>query len=141
MEEKKTEQIFRKKSIERISSPEKLDDFLKVSTPSLWLVMGAVVSLLIGFLVWASVEELETKINTVANIEKSKVQITLTGNDAEKIKEGMKVLIGTQETTIDYIQYDDLGRAIAICSLNIPDGNYKAEVIVERIHPISFLFR
>ena len=63
-----SEQLFRKKSIERISTPEKLDDYLKISTPSLWLVMFAVISLLVGILIWSSVAKLETKINAVASI-------------------------------------------------------------------------
>lgn len=136
-----SEQLFRKKSIDRISSPEKLDEYLKVSTPHLWLVTLAVLVLLVGVLVWASVDTLETKINTVASIQDQTVEIVLTGSDAEKVKAGMTVRIGTSEAIIEQVKYDEFDRAIAIGSTDIEDGNYKAEIVVESIHPIRFLFR
>ena len=136
-----SEQLFRKKSIDKISSPEKLDDYLKISTPSLWLVMFAVISLLVGILVWSSVAKLETKINAVASINNKTGEIILTGSDADKVKSEMKVYVGNIESNVEYVQYDDLGRAIAFCDVDLPDGNYKVEIITETIHPISFLFR
>lgn len=136
-----SEQIFRKKSLERISSPEQLDDYLKVSTPSLWLVLVAVVSILVGILVWASVSNLETTISAVGEINNQKVEIVLTGSDVDRIDAGMEVRIGTYTTTIEQVEFDDLGRAIAICNADITDGNYRVEIVTESIHPITFLFR
>ena len=135
------EQIFRKKSLDRISSPEQLDDYLKVSTPNLWLVLCAVIVLLFGILTWASVDYLETSISAVGTIENKEAEIVLTGNDAERIQSGMQVRVGTYDTVIDFIQYDELGRAIAICAADVPNGSYKVEIVLERIHPISFLFK
>ena len=136
-----SETIFREKSLDRISSPEQLDDYLKVSTPNLWIVLGAVIALLVGIIVWANVDYLETTINAAATGEEGVVEIVLTGNDAETIKEGMKVRINSFETDVEFIQYDDLGRAIALCFADIPDGNYRVEIVTERIHPIKFLFK
>ena len=45
--------IFREKSLERVSSPEQLDDFVRVITPSFWLVLLAVVILLMGVAAWS----------------------------------------------------------------------------------------
>lgn len=134
-------QLFREKSLERISSPEELNDYLRVSTPNLWLTLVAVIVLLVGLLVWASVGKLETTIDAVAEIENNYVEVTLTGSDAEKIDEGMTIRIGNFETNIDVIRYDDLGRAVAVGNADIPDGNYKAEIVIENIHPIQFLFK
>lgn len=33
--------IFRKKSLDRISSPEALDDYLHVTTPAVWMILAA----------------------------------------------------------------------------------------------------
>lgn len=38
--------LFRKKSIERVSSPEQLNDYVKVSSPGVWAVLAAVLILL-----------------------------------------------------------------------------------------------
>jgi len=55
-EKKQTEnenRIFRKKSLERISGPEELNDYIRVTTPSVWLVLAALVILLAGMLAWS----------------------------------------------------------------------------------------
>ena len=45
--------IFREKSLERMSSPEQLDDYIRVTTPSVWMGLLAVVILLAGILAWS----------------------------------------------------------------------------------------
>lgn len=45
--------IFREKSIERVSSPEALNDYIRVTTPSVWIVLAATVLLLLGMLAWS----------------------------------------------------------------------------------------
>ncbi|HAG04352.1 MAG TPA: hypothetical protein DCG28_02825 [Lachnospiraceae bacterium] len=55
------EEIFRKKSIEKISSPEKLDDYIKVARPSAWLLLAAIIVLMIGALVWALNDYMDVK--------------------------------------------------------------------------------
>ena len=47
------EGIFRKKSLERVSSPEQLDDYIHVTTPSVWIVLIATVFILMGMLAWS----------------------------------------------------------------------------------------
>ena len=45
--------IFRQKSLKRISSPEQLNDYIRVTRPSVWLVLAAVILLLAGIIVWS----------------------------------------------------------------------------------------
>ena len=52
-------QLFRKKSMERISSPEELHDYMRVTSPRLWMILAAIVALLAGFIVYASTATLE----------------------------------------------------------------------------------
>ncbi len=44
--------LFRKKSIDRVSSPEKLDDYIRVTTPSVWIALAAMILLLVGAFIW-----------------------------------------------------------------------------------------
>ena len=44
--------LFREKSIERVSSPEELNDYIRVTSPSVWLVLLGTVVLLVGMLAW-----------------------------------------------------------------------------------------
>ncbi len=48
-----SDSLYREKSLERISSPDRLNDYIRVSTPGLWFVLLAVLILLAGALVWA----------------------------------------------------------------------------------------
>ncbi len=46
--------LFRKKSMERVSSPEQLNDYIRVTTPSVWLALAAVALLLVGMIAWST---------------------------------------------------------------------------------------
>ncbi len=56
--------IFRKKSIERVTSPEQLDDYIKVTTPSVWLILLAMVVLIAGTLFWAVFGKIQVNTDT-----------------------------------------------------------------------------
>lgn len=44
--------LFREKNLERLESPEKLNDYLRVTSPGVWLVLATVIILLVGVCVW-----------------------------------------------------------------------------------------
>ena len=62
-----SESIFRKESIKKVTSPEELHDYIRVSSPSVWLLIGAVAALLIGVLVWAAFGTLDSTV-TVSGV-------------------------------------------------------------------------
>ena len=45
------EQLFRKKSVQKVSSPEQLNEYIRVASPSVWLVFAAIVILLAGVVI------------------------------------------------------------------------------------------
>lgn len=45
--------VFRKKNLDKVFSPEQLNDYIKVSNPSIWIVLAAVIILLIALFAWA----------------------------------------------------------------------------------------
>lgn len=45
-------EVFRKKSLKKISEPEDLHDYIRVTTPSVWIALIAVVLVLAGILGW-----------------------------------------------------------------------------------------
>lgn len=51
-ERKKTNSIFRQTSLDRVSSPEQTDDYVRLPLPSYWLVLTAVVLLAAGAGIW-----------------------------------------------------------------------------------------
>ncbi len=68
------ESIFRQKSIERISSPEKIDDYMKINGISMWLVMGFILLLLIAVIIWGFKGKIE---DTVINDQGEAVMVEI----------------------------------------------------------------
>ena len=53
------ESIFRQKSLDRISSPEEIDNYMKVTRSSLWLTLGVIVLLLAALILWSVTARIE----------------------------------------------------------------------------------
>jgi len=53
--------IFRKNSLDRISSPEKLNEYIRVSHPSVWIILGAIIVFLIAVIFWAFTAEITSE--------------------------------------------------------------------------------
>jgi len=45
--------LFNQKSLERISGPEELNDYVRVTSPSVWIVLTAITLLVLGLLGWS----------------------------------------------------------------------------------------
>jgi len=153
------EQLFRKKSIEKVSSPEQLNEYIRVSNPGVWMILAAIVILLIGVCVWGILGHLDTTIKMVAVVEDSEITVYVMESDIEQIKEGMNVIIGDRECEITDIadqpvavgdnfseytlhvgnlQNGDWVYSVAV-SGEIDDGIHSADIVVESISPISFV--
>ena len=59
MADNNKQSLFREKSIERIESPEKLNDYLKVTSPGVWLVLITIIVLLAGVCIWGVLGRIE----------------------------------------------------------------------------------
>ncbi|MCR4863010.1 MAG: hypothetical protein K5884_10440 [Ruminococcus sp.] len=133
-------QIFRKKSLESISSPEQLNDYLKVTNIGIWVLLASVILLLAGLFAWSTVGRLETTANGVAVVENGTAQILIFDTSKGDIKSGMTVRMGDDEYTVSTVEKDDLGRSIAYAPVSESDGKYDVKIVIESIAPISFLF-
>ena len=61
--------LFRKESYDRISSPEQMRDYMRVTSPRLWMLLAAMIALLAGFLVYASTTMMETTLELSATAD------------------------------------------------------------------------
>ena len=53
----------------RISSPEDLTGYLRVTSPGMWIVLAAVIALLVGMFAWSSVGLLDTTVDATAIVK------------------------------------------------------------------------
>ncbi len=155
----KSNTIFRKSSLDRVSSPEQLNDYIKVSNPSVWLVLGTVIVMLIGVCFWGIFGTLTTTREAVAIVQDGKSTCYVTPEEVNNLAPGMEVRIGGStgkivsitstpiEITTDFnayalylsgIKVGDWMVAVEV-DTTVQDGTYMANIVLETISPISFL--
>ena len=133
--------LFRKESVERVSSPEQLGDYLRVTSPAVWVVLAAVVLLLASLFVWSSVTAVESFATGRAEVRGG--VLTLTFDDAERagnVEVGMNVKVGDLVTPVLSVGTDEDGGLLAVANVNLPDGSYDARVGYRSTQIIDILF-
>jgi len=133
----KPKSLFREKTLERISSPEKLTEYLRVTNPGIWAVLGVVILLLGGLLLWSTIGTLETTADAKIMVHYHTATVVLT--DGGNITTDMKVKIQSNEYDIASTAVDEYGRTYGITEAQLPDGSYAGTVVVESVRPIDFL--
>ena len=133
--------IFRKKNMDRLSSPEELNDYLRVTNPSTWLILGAVIMLLAGLLIWSNFAVIQSYANGTAKAEGGVLTISFEDErTAANIETGMTVTVGNEQTTVKSVGRDAAGRTIAAASADVPDGTYDVKVGYRQTKIIQLLF-
>lgn len=154
--------IFRKKSMERISSPEQLTDYIKVANPGVWLLLGAIIVLLAGICVWGVYGRLDTVVKGAAVSKNGTLVCYVTEDNAGKIQPGMKLTANGAEFTVsdisaqpvsagsvlddyalhvgDFQSGDWVYSVTAAGTENVAsDGVYSAEIVVDSVSPKIFV--
>ena len=151
-------QLYRKKSLEHISSPEELHDFLCVTNPRLWMILSTIVVLLVGFLVYASTATLENTVHVTLQLKNFEIPEEIGGGMHTMVygqlplsydnmfDPGMKIRIGDEEGTINSVFEIGDGLINVLCDMDnyyipLPDGEYDGVVVVDSTTPISFLWQ
>ena len=135
------ETIFRKKNIDRISSPEALNDYLRVTTPMVWLILAAVILLLVGFLVWSMIANIDSFATGTAQAAGGTMTIRFDDEQiAQNVQSGMTVVIGETESRISGVGTDENGSLFAVAPTSPADGSYPVKVIFRRTQVLSLLF-
>lgn len=155
--------IFRKKSLDKISSPEQFNQYLCVVNTGVWLVLAAVFLLLSGFCIWGFFGALKTTLPVAAAVDGGNMVFYVPSEQAQGIEEGMKVEVSDVEYVVSkksvrpekvsdslepYLQYlggfeeDSFVFAIDAEPVEdaVADGQYEAQIVVESVSPMSFLW-
>ena len=138
----KQERIFRQKSLDRISSPEQMHDYLRVTSPQLWMLLAVVLSLLIGFVIFASTTNMESAVTVKGTVTGGACVVQLDVDQRDNLDPGMPVRIDGKEARITSLTQDQNGftGTIDLGDLDIPEGDYDVEIVMESTDPIHFLF-
>ena len=141
MENQSQNQIFRQKSLDQISSPEQLHDYLHVTNPTVWLILAAVALLLIGAVIWSSVASVDSFASATATVKGGTMTIRVDDTDlAKNIESGMKVLVGDGSTKVASVGHDSNGTMFAVAQTTLDDGTYDAKIVLRKTQVLSLLF-
>ena len=137
-------EVFREKTIDRLSSPDELTDYLKVTNPRMWAILIAVVVFLLGLIAWACVGTLPTKV--AAKIVVRNGSATVHTQEATEIDDGMRVTLkdsggNTEEFTLESVSEGANGETVGFASVSLSDGTYNGTVVTDEIRAIDFLLK
>ena len=134
-------EIFRKKSLEKIQSPESLNDYLRVSNPGMWLLLAAIAVLLAGACIWSIFGTVRSSTTAVATVGEEQIICYVDEQDQQRVQPGMKVLLEGREGIVSEVPGDDgTGFRVNITMDDPPaPGYYLAEIILNEEHPVSFV--
>lgn len=151
--------IFRKKSLAQVSSPEQLNDYIRVPNPGIWMILLAVIVLLVGVCVWGVFGHMDTNLKVAAVCKDGKLICYVKEADIKSIENGMAVSVNDKQYTVDGIEADpisvsqemgsyflhlgELQKGEWVCPVTVntdlEDGTYQATITVESVSPMSFI--
>ena len=168
-QENQKSQIYRKKSLERLDSPEQLNDYIRVTNPGIWLLLGGIIVLLVGACIWGIFGRIgKTDINNAAAIASDGElrcyveETSLDGySDGVRIKITVDSLAGNNETQeytvtsskkftlsdtmkdmelLSTVGYQAGDKALVLrADCDLSDGLYTSDVHIEGETPFSLL--
>lgn len=153
--------IFRKTSLDRVSNPEQLNDYIRVTNPGVWMIMCAVILLLTGVCVWGVYGRLDTTVPVGAVTTNDQTICYIKEADLDSLETGMQVKIGEATYQISSISRQPIlvddgftQYLIHVGGLSegewvymaVLDGVYgengmitEAKIVIESIEPIRFV--
>lgn len=145
---------------DKVNTPDDLNDYIKISNPSLWVVLIAIIIFLIGILVWGIFGKLYVTVTVPTYVNGGHAISLINDTDIDSIEEGKKIMINSVDGIIvsksstkekisdpslfgisntEAISYDSA--YFATSNIDIGNGSYEAEIVVDEVPPISFLFK
>ena len=117
-------QIYRKKLMERISSPEQLDEMIVITPPSYWLAILGGAVIIIAALIWSVFGSIPISMETTGIFVSSQVQDSQNIGEQQvicyvPISSGKKIIPGMEAvicpTTVNQQEYGNMmGRVVAV---------------------------
>ena len=162
MSEQPKVKLFREKSLEAVESPESLNDYLRVTSPGVWLVMASAIVLLIGGILWGIFGHIRTTANFAVAVTQEKSICYVTYGQIDKVMargiiniEGADYPLRTDaKIAMEFISEDVSPRVLLAGNLSagdfvmlvkvdtdLADGIYSATAVTEDLQPISLLLQ
>lgn len=158
------EELYRRSSLEKLVSPDSLDEYIKIERPHTWLTLTAVFVLIAALAVWMGASRLKTTVGVSGIAYEGKVYAWIAPENAQKLKEGMKAEIKNrkigeiEKVSEEPVSREDAGgsfvsdyfRAAQLSDWNTAlvietDGEFsdgetlKLQIVTQELNPLEFL--
>ncbi len=102
--------IFNKTATEKLRSPDDLDKYVRVTNPSVWLVLAACIAMLIGLLAWGIFGAVTTSVATTGTCVESQAVCFLSADDTAKVHVGDIAVVGGHRMKVSSVSSVPLSR-------------------------------
>ena len=119
--------IFNKKATEKLRSPDDLDKYVRVTNPSVWVILIACVVLLAGLLMWGIFGTVSTNVSATGVYMHGEVVCFLDGEKASKVHLGDVANVSGEKMSVSSISSVPLSREEAKAHL---DSDYLVSSLV-----------
>lgn len=129
--------IFNQRASERLRSPDDLDKFVRVTNPSVWVVLAACIALLAGLLAWGVFGSVSTNVTSTAVVANGRAVCFLPAEDVARVHVGDAASIGGVQVKVDEVAAIPLSREEAHDFLS---SDYLTAILVgaDWAYPVSF---
>lgn len=150
-------EIFRDKALEKAASPDRLDDYIKVSNPSVWLLLGAICAFLLGVGIWCIFGNIADVQPGLLHVESDTAIVAIDQSTASELSAGDKVessgvegtVVEVNDQVVPTSQFSEEALsainpksswvAVATVAIDMPAGDYPANVTVREYKPLDLL--
>ena len=159
--------IFNSRAAEKLRDPDDLDKYIRVTSPSAWAVVLALVCLLGGLLAWGVFGAVYTNVSSTGTCVDSKVMCFLSADEVAKVDVGDEAVVDGRPLKVSHVASVPCSRDEARRELNSDyleyslvksDWTYKVEfdgdnvqgleqsipltvnITTERVSPLQALF-
>lgn len=162
MSEQPKVKLFREKSLEAVESPESLNDYLRVTSVGVWLVMAAVIAVLVGGIIWGIFGHIRTTAPVAVSVSEEKSVayvpyavikqalargvVSVEGEDFPLRTDDVPQMTVISETTSPRVllagklNIGDVVYEVPVI-IDLAEGCYAGQVVTEDLHPISLLMK
>ncbi len=160
--------VFNEKAVRRLKNPNDVDEYIRIGSPSVYLILCGCIALLIGIVAWGIFGSVTTKVIATGTVIDGKALCFLSEGDVDKLHVGDDVAMGgtslkvasiakapisrskaaqivTDQYLLDSVMEGSWAYVVTLegegasnLSQDVPIG---MQITVERIAPIELLFR
>ena len=155
------QKIFREQSLEKYSNPEKLNDYLRVTSPGVWLLLATVIVILAGVCIWGVLGRINATSKAAVVTENGKSvcfvptsalkgvienhTVRIEGENWELIPAAQEPQTISESTNIYMVLAGGFSVGDIVYPVNLreplpDDGIVSGEVLTETISPIALFF-